>query len=474
MKAPEEIWLKIFSNIQIDHDWTRSPWLSGISPREAQHSLATLCRVSKTFHRIAQPLLYGSLFVDFITRKHLLFRTFCERPDLSLLANSLTIGDNFIGYEPGTCDAFRSIQGTLGLPSELETQMLERGKNEEAHALISMALALVPNVKRLDVVIPYESDLLISLFDLSTANLSNDTIGGHGPTLGQTGGRPPLCFKDLSELTIRHWDTEYAVDVWAAKSTWRYPTIKSLNGFMTDWSPSDVAAPEKTGLRHIYLVRSLIDGESLSTLLSVCPDLESLEINWGDSTVGDSELDFSAMGNALRQHRRGQSKLRVLKLDPSEAFSYEEHLEEGRVGSLQELKCLTELTIPYHVLVGQMPDSDDEDGDDEEEQEEEEDDDDDGGQPLGDSDGASSLLRLERVLPKSLEELALTGSADVPSLTRDLVSLIGSADHRSLRKILVNSIPSSAIDEDVGQEGWVQTGDTRLILKRLKNSDTFE
>ncbi|KAK6074056.1 hypothetical protein SCUP234_08383 [Seiridium cupressi] len=462
---PEELWLKVFSALQSDIQWECQKWYRTEQTYHSRLALSALCRVSSKFHRIAQPLLYRTIIAEPITTKPLLIRTLCERPELGHLTRFVAL-DAFDDTHTGLDDvrsgmhvAFSTFQGDLGLPSLIRARVLEELEMGRADAQMVLALALLPNIRGLNLTVPSHHSLLNSLFEISAANLDAETAKNPGEQGTGSKQTTKMCFPNLSDVRLSHWDTENAVIAWDTRSIWGYPTVKSIHGFATDWCDLPPAGMESTVFRieSIDLKQSLITGEDLSLLLSSCPDLRSLKISWGSAIIGDCELDFDAIGEALRRDRGFPSKLEVLAIDPFEAFEYAEGESKGRIGSLRELGALKQLTVPNHIFVPGLLNGDDED-DDEEDSEESED------SEGGSSDSAATDLAL--LLPSSLEILRFTGISDAAYMERNIIALITDGEFRSLRRIAVNDLAPYFFHVDVEQHGWHQVNKHRVVLKK--------
>lgn len=432
---PEEIWLKVFSGIQSD-----------LHP---ENSLAALCRVSSRFSRIAQPLLYRSLDMESRPFSPLFFRTLCSRPDLGRSTRALDIGSYIAEPEEAVYKEFKAARGTLGLPTEFESSLMNGLEQGIAESQIALALVLVPNIDRLDLVVPHNNDQILVAFDMAKDHLTTPTEMPLEEGNVVSTPTTPKVFARLREMRLRHWDTEGAIDCWSITQMLEFPTLETFHGFATDWCgvmPNELEGKRLT-LKDITLEFSLIDAEGLSSLLRLCPDLQSLKIEWGPSTVGDCTMDFDAMGEALR----GQgNSLQALSLDPRDSFEFEYADATGRIGSLQALGKLKKLEVPLDVLIGGKEDSDDEGGDDDAD-----------GSGLG---TGNAQLELRQVLPASLETLHIY-SIEGDGITPRLRNLVASGYPPNLSRIEVDFIEQGPL-LDLEDFGWVAKNTRHTIFTK--------
>ncbi|KAH8655425.1 hypothetical protein BX600DRAFT_469610 [Xylariales sp. PMI_506] len=453
---PNETWLHIFA--------------SDVDPS----TLAKLCRVSKRCHQIAQPLLYQRLALRFGAKNRtLVIRTLCERPDLAKLVRFADVEDS---ADPRD-DILAAIQSAPALPDSLKNSLPGPSEDDddgafnrvalppsmEAHAWAAVALALLPDLEELDMSVPFEKELIKTVFRLIPP--APPTGAGEGRAPAEEGDNGMLSvghFSKLRKISLRHYDTEYATCMWEIPEVFGHPTVEVFHGFATDWC--DESMPEDStfssmrlvNMRDVVLKYSLIDQRGLGILLTVCPNLRSLEIRWGSATVGDCELDLVALGDVLRSHGSGLEKL---KLDPSESFAYEYERPSEGLGSLKNLRKLKDLWILHDVLVGEI-ESDEED--------EEEDDDDDNSTGAG--GGASQGLQLAQLLPKSLEVLSLNrchGSSR--DLERQVRRLMGDG-YPNLRSMRIEHKSLVFVPEDLENLGWEASEGACTILKKVRTT----
>ncbi|KAH9827635.1 hypothetical protein Tdes44962_MAKER00361 [Teratosphaeria destructans] len=204
--------------------------------------------------------------------------------------------------------------------------------------------------------------------------------------------------------------------------------------------------PGPLNLRQAYFEESLLDAIDFECFMSACPQLETLSVHWGQAVVGDSEIDWTGIGAALRQHGKA---LRTLTLKPEEAFCLD-GLDDapGPLGDLTALESLRMLSLPRDVRVRHPEHLDDD--------------------------------WLANRLPVSLKTLRLTGGADdedndVAALEAQLSRVMADTRFASLSTIRIqNTEEGTDIDrrgsllEEVQGLGWDASESNRywLVLKK--------
>lgn len=146
-------------------------------------------------------------------------------------------------------------------------------------------------------------------------------------------------------------ETEGALRMQRFEEVLLLPRLKRLYGQCVELN-TDLAArtaQQSRSLTHVALVHSLAEAAGILDLLRTCPLLQSLRINWGDSTVGDVTIEWDEIGHALREHG---SSLEVLDLDCRDCLSYTMDGCSGKIGPLRGLRLLQHLSLPQDILLG--------------------------------------------------------------------------------------------------------------------------
>lgn len=422
---PDELLLHICRHLSLSDEFVSGFDGAAVLGDETR-ALSRLCRLSKRLQPFAQRALYDNIPQLSPENRYRLLRTFVDYPHLARLVRAMNMGDcSIAGSE--LMSLFRAAQPRLNVSARLEEIATARAGLESEGFDSAFVLLLLPNLELLEIEVRGELDYeMCDLVDEIRADASG----------------PPIALGRLRELRIRHSDTEDA-DTLKPQGLLTLPTLRTLRGWSVQWGglyPDDRADghvethSECLSVEHVDFSWSLCDGFSLSAMLFHCPDLKTLRIEWGPSTVGcDDNLDFSDMGDALRKHG---GNLERLTLDIREAFMYEEGESTGRIGSLRELSKLKYIALTHDMLVGE-DDGSDEDSDDES------------------SGPKERSLQLGEVLPVSLEELRLyTCEGEEGHLDDQLHEIIAGKKLTNLRKVVMECRKTS-FRHDLSESGWV-------------------
>ncbi|KAI1857458.1 hypothetical protein JX265_011193 [Neoarthrinium moseri] len=388
-------------------------------------TLSQLCRSSKRLQRLAQPILYRYIPDLNPEKRQLLFRTLLERPDLAQMVQFWDLQDCGIP-RPELLSLVEAVRSKLRLSESMERKLVSDMQEEKEDLEVSLVLLLLPNLQVMEISCYYGPDnLKVGLVKEVKADQNRPC--GHVHHL-----------MHLQEVRIRHGDTELCTRLEPA-GLLALPSVHSLRGWAVCWQDGEEKAEDEypgvtLNLRHIDLSWSLCDSRALSRMLSRCPDLQSLQIDWGDATVGADDLDFCAFGTALRKYGR---KLEKLDLDCRMAFCYEEGEATGRIGSLRKLVNLKDLALPQDILVGRVDDDNDNSDDDTES-----------------TASHSRILRLEEVLPTALEEVHFYSCQDDEKhLDDQILDIITSSKTKNLRRVTMEARESN-FHHDVSGFGW--------------------
>ncbi|KAI4593833.1 hypothetical protein KJ359_008874 [Pestalotiopsis sp. 9143b] len=417
---PDEMLMHIFSYLRVPES------SSGYEHRTSFYQLASflrgLCLVSKRLRPIAQRLLHYSIPSLRETQRYLLLRTLVECPDLANSVRAIDLGETYNSASE-IQDLFELARPRLNISDNLAEKIIGDAEEEEIGSDYSFILLLVPNIERLDLACWYGMDL--TMHDLIKG--TRDSSNGAAVPLGR-----------LREIWLRHGDTEGCTTL-EPLGLLALPTLRTLRGHALEWTtelqPEIDPETEETddekqyaprlALEHIDLKWSLCNEESLENMISRCPDLKTLRIEWGSATVGvDDDLNFDGIGHVLREFG---GKLEELMLDCRRAFMYEDLGEATfEIGSLRELSRLRTLVLPHNILVGQGKDTAD-----------------------------RKPLKLQDVLPTSLETLRLFEvHHDERALDDQLYEMITSKKWDNLRKVIMLG-REDPFYHDLAEYGWV-------------------
>nr|POE85406.1 hypothetical protein CFP56_43722 [Quercus suber] len=312
--------------------------------RPAHYAAALVC---KQFNWLTTPLMYKSLCIGQIDeRLFLLLRTFAECTHLAQMVREVEVSAwnvEEVDQEPRSPVETLSMLAAIdrmNLPESARQTGLRIGvKATHEDALVSLFFLLCRNLTSCKFEIPHQFDESLMGMVLDPA-LVKSTNAGDAINL-------PL--HRVTSLSVEHWDTEGAC-VMDLSPWFRLPAIARFRSFAFDFTDPDLHHADltsPTNLKHIHIQHSLIDDSALTWILESCPLLENLEIEWGSSTVGESDIDRYAIGVALND--RGQS-LRQLGLDASQAFELEEE-NHSTLSSMVDMTSLRSLTVGSEFLL---------------------------------------------------------------------------------------------------------------------------
>ncbi|KAF4875387.1 hypothetical protein CGCSCA1_v005444 [Colletotrichum siamense] len=379
---PDEVWTLILGQLEFD---TRGPdYTNENEPgSEGLAALSRLCRTSSRFLRLARPFLYRSLpLSNWRLHKHLL-HTLHQNPHLARSVENVTLGEGVFSRDDIT---------SLLLPyySEASPQSDPRSAAIDAALRVvadgeewqegvpdlwfAHCATILPNLKSLE----YATRSFDTLFPeiitrAASQGVNGPVVDGEGPhtvvqetplasqtqqdTTSATMSQSSLPLAKLEEFRIRNQDTELAVRLINYQDLFLLPQLQTFRGWAVDLDTSLAASAQTprrlSSLRYAHFIDSLAEADGICDLLRTCPSLETLEITWGSSLVGDSTLDFDHIGRVLREHGAG---LVELDLDCRECFSFEEAEWSGKIGDLRGLQRLKHLSVPQPIMLGKEDD----------------------------------------------------------------------------------------------------------------------
>ncbi|CAK4033697.1 hypothetical protein FE78DRAFT_85107 [Lecanosticta acicola] len=375
---PEEILQLIFEQLKISLD------RKGYNDkRQTRATLATACLASKQCRRLAQPVLYHTIDLESAygedEKFYRLSDTLARSSFLSGLVHELKV--EYWDFRPGTdLDPFDD-GGTYETKHMLESSrpeferamgsmrdfvhpirstrsgtLLQAAYAGSLDAHLAFILTQCRNLERLGLTIPVDFDesWVSAVLEHAAAmcHLTNASAPSGSSTLASGSLLP--CLK---QFDTEHWDTENATDITDISDILGITTLTKYHGFAVDVTPGENPLKIKPyTLEKIELLYSIIDGEGLARLLSCCPKLSSLSIEWGGATVGDCEISWDAIGTALREHGRGMKRL---QFDYTHSMLFEQGDDEPvhpPLGDLKPLTSLTYLEVPAVALFGQDDD----------------------------------------------------------------------------------------------------------------------
>ncbi|KAH8657828.1 hypothetical protein BX600DRAFT_60116 [Xylariales sp. PMI_506] len=435
---PEELWLNVFAQFRQDH----------LSPRPfiSAHiaALHALCEVSHQFRRLAQPILFESQKLDGTVASGKFISTVCQRSGLAKMVRFLSVSASYRAVS--AFEDYGSIQTTIevfeeaispSLPANLSQEILEGVEDRTFDASLALALAVMPNLEylclRIAVPLPLTFDVirhtvLCTLPGRKFPQRDNEQASG-------------IHFAKLNNLELHYHETCRGGDMrfWTAPSLLRrLPSLKVFKASLDDWANPAPAELEggALGLEVLQLTRTGVRPPDLTALVSLCPDLRKIFVDWwmDDPTTYES-FDFSTMGDALRRRGDGMHRLEQLVLDPG-MYCFTENVRPlGVLGSLRELRHLRSLCTHWDFLVDASVVAW-------------------GVEHEGDPDDT----KLARLLPECLEKLYLGGPLDYPQDFDLLCVVLGSPRFARLYEVSIFLRAEERCQREVAQRildsGW--------------------
>ncbi|CAJ2514205.1 Uu.00g023240.m01.CDS01 [Anthostomella pinea] len=441
----EELVQLIFSHLRVS---TSAPNKRGQIDRVGPKTLASACLVSKTFLRVAQPELYHTLDLRYYGSPRRLLTSIAHRRELAACVRKVYIeswatqedvdneGPTTSPPEPALASEFSQLVEAIAFSTPLQDRLLVGLRDGLEDAEFALLLASCWNVEFLQ---------FSAVFDLPSTLTAEVVRAASTQANDTTRYNPPL--RRIHELHVDHWDTEDSTDLADLSGFLQLPALETLHGNMLSLGEESEPLPT-SNLKQVSLQWSVFDASGFSNLLSACPQLTSLTVEWGGASVGESEIKFDEIGAALRDHG---TALRKLRLDPKDAeeFSGEEH--DAPLGDLTSLTSLRSLTVPQAALLGENT-LDDEDGE--------------------DSDMPPSFLA--STLPHSIETLRilLCDNEDVKTLDEQLWHLMSDKEFSALKAIRMNR--SEKYSRVPTQLGWSDPSSNKfwVVLEKHGQDDS--
>ncbi|KAK8043439.1 hypothetical protein PG993_005869 [Apiospora rasikravindrae] len=206
---------------------------------------------------------------------------------------------------------------------------------EFADAWPAYAIVLVPNLKYLDITMSNDITLLPSVILEATKcdgerrePQGDSSTTRHHPLQDAAGtpSSPSVAERPLSQLegiiVRRVYEVKGALRMQLIEELLLLPRLKKIYGFHVDFNTSLSTRTSRTSssLVHVDVRDAVADAAGILDILRTCPLLQTLRIQWGDSMVGDSELEWNAVGRALKENG---PNLEVLDLNCQYYLDYE-------------------------------------------------------------------------------------------------------------------------------------------------------
>jgi len=293
----------------------------------------TQLHVCRRFNEIATPIAYRHVQLRDLRNLQLLLRTVIARPALGAYTQSLDIEFSYeyeeiesASFSPANEDDLPNFveEAVLhNLPQKVQLG-LEKGSVE---AMSLLLLCYLPALQALDI---------------HPTNCRGDIFFHHILLL-------PSGLQSLRSVSISDWDTEGLVGKECITPFFCLPALRSFACWCVDIGDIDSDKDLPAGssyIEEIALEHSVVDGESVATMVRSTRALRSFIFSHGSASVWET---FSAppLWHALRENAK--NTLQHLQLD----FDIEDNKFPGPIGSLCDFVQLTDVFAPLAILLGE-------------------------------------------------------------------------------------------------------------------------
>ncbi|KAM5341576.1 hypothetical protein ACJ41O_014607 [Fusarium nematophilum] len=442
---PNEILLHVFSHLQrpppfepqyhpVPHSHPEPGW---IDPEQdfddplfkTSTALTRICRASKLFRDLAQPLLYESLIVRHLGTAEPLLVTLCTYPHLAQMVKQLDLH-----LEPDVRPPAQRLQELWakagphqGIPSELVEAIsfgLGHDYDQLFHdAAITFWLALVPNLTTLTISAPENPRCLPQLIADQLM-----TPGRH--------------FSSLQDVTLWPPYEDARMTIGTMEAIFKIPSLEYFAAWCVDWTGPDgftdfFLPPSASGLACIRIGCAKVQPICTRSLLSTCGNLSELSLN---IDLVRPDLDAYDLGDMLRAHGQNLESITVsFTVSMVDHFGVamvggtdvpcEDYLA-SKIGSLKGLTRLKSLILGLDWDLGSPPEEE-----------------------RTDEDEPRQRLPLLEILPSGLESMLLEWKfRDEDALGEDLCGLAESKAFPHLRCVRVKGGPK--LPREIGHLGW--------------------
>ncbi|KAF5654951.1 hypothetical protein FHETE_11247 [Fusarium heterosporum] len=395
---PDELWQCVFSTFEdrvILDGWK----MYGIGQTSKRATLSALCRVCRQFGRIAQPLLYRTIFVDEWQN----YGTLIENPQLGEQIRSCSLSDDtgmkwtenkLLGWKDTRELVFTALRH-LNLSSALVERM--RKSLTRGFGIVALCAAFMPNLNRVSFRIDESSSpaawMLCGTLGLeeeiasrpyhSEDEWEDEESDDDDDDFYEDSGRDqllPSClkgalanygFQHLTEVWVKTIGSQGGnTPAWVIEPLFLHPTLKTLRTLGIDWydeEHSRLKWPEReSNLEYLYLEEVIIDASGFQSILQRCQKLKGITVNLADwqrkgasrESYEDWLVDLDGFGNALRLYGQGLELFDLRTADYDRNIhsvintDFDDYPNEGRLGSLQTLTSLRHLKITEAQLLG--------------------------------------------------------------------------------------------------------------------------
>ncbi|KAM0426339.1 hypothetical protein ACHAPT_008380 [Fusarium lateritium] len=351
-RLPPDVLYLIFSECRISLNPDPRPGLFGISKWTlgSYRTLSNICKASKQFKVIAQPLLYRFILTFPRDKREpdKLLGTMSANPHLGEWVHSfdLRYAPHWQTMSVKHGEWFRQARPHLKLPPELAQEVdtaltrLNRHILRAVDATATFWLCMMPNLRTLSLTMMQDAKCTYAL--LKHAVESMDQTSPNSP------------FSSLQEISLsqpRAISGHYTY-IRAAEALFKLPSLKTLRARRINWiDPKtneafmfpDVECP----LQHLYSSESNMPPETVRSVLAGCKQLQTLDLDLGMNPLRFFPSRYD-MGAILRDHGQHLERIGISfhchdTSDPDrqgESLTGEEYLAQniGDLGCLPLLK----------------------------------------------------------------------------------------------------------------------------------------
>jgi len=380
---------------------------------ERMATLRNLCLVSKTFHRLAWPVLYRDfcnrrtddydemeLLPDYEGPTKKLLRTICLTPYYGHALQNLLI-HQWTPVEAMRGDqVFELLQSDATISAlfqwrargfyfyeELFVDSLHRALSLGLEdGLVTLLLVLCPNIRELELAphIGFDRSLLVELLEIVHGkSITDEPLPETEPDfdqeesdyiIAQMFGRPwpdqklqkPLLLQSLNRLTL--WSPGLAnLSVACIAQLFTLPSLLTFEAHGFNYRSSSKKLHEalnwsgqKSKLRSLALHECQASSDNVSEILKFCPKLEELNVVWDNYDDTMSELDPDAKlpleyGKIAKTVAKYTPRLTRLELDGSRGWENAgaQPKHPFIIGdNLHAMEHLVHLTVDPHAIYG--------------------------------------------------------------------------------------------------------------------------
>ncbi|CAG9978022.1 unnamed protein product [Clonostachys byssicola] len=380
MEFPEEIWTQIFSQLIPQNDPHSNEKYYPYRP------LRTLCLVSRSFRRLAQPILYHTVFIVIdraLSHRALkLLRTLYQCPSLARAVRSLSVASFCISDEkPNFSDKATFLDGvlqSLDIPSLLKAQLdIKPSSQEEMDAKeemdaqeevdeeevdgVPMILALTTAVQHVDITI---SELNWHV------RISHQLAGSMQPD----GPDPPRNYANyglpnLKHISINANDSPMNTSISYVEPALLRSDLISLRLAHVNWHSAwvePVARPSRTcNLHSLILDDCIVDEVTLKDILKRYPKLRRLSLkcadgysavdidNYDEGDVAPWTWRSGPFGDVLREYGKQLEELTLLTdFHRERIYGFSTPEDETMLGSFHDFPSLRKMEVSFRELFG--------------------------------------------------------------------------------------------------------------------------